>query len=486
MVDDARNRQPDEPTLVDLALGQGEAAALDRLRASLARDPVAAIEFAETRQLLERLRGVQTAPSPQLPARLEELARKAEWRQAQRQRTPITWRVLLGGLAAAAALFAALAWLDPLALRAGRGQRLVCATVAPAVAAAPAEPTAPKAAVLPATLARTFEAASRLEPGSRLAQALDRFEGAAASARLAQWLSPRNALAVLRLDRELRASAPARQRALRDRGLLDFLDGRLQSLVAGIAADLRSDTPFDTDATAFAVRALVAAGCADDVALRRGVERLVAALPSLTDAPLATALAALAETALATDRHAAALREHGQRLVDEVLAVDAESWSRRRPRLLASSAAPAAIADAGQFLRLASEFGVDADEALVVRLLLAARLQERRDPGNETPEVPTALVYGFADLLGADERQELESRLRSWRPSALVSDYRSLLGVVATRGPAQSGYARFQLELRRLCALAPTALCDRAALCRALASALLPTPLAAGVPMTQG
>ncbi len=466
--------QDDVPaSLLDLALGQGRADDLEQLRARLGRDPLAAVEFAETRQLLERLRGLAVAPSERLAARLAATVRIASRREALRRTEPGSWRQLIGGAVAAAALFALLVWIDPLGLQcilpSAREQRgaAVARTVVTTVGATTTEP-------MSALIDRVILASQQLEPSSRLQLAWDRYQGSSAPGtapvdRLSQWLSPRNALAVLQIDRELRSTADARRRALHDRGQLDQVEDRVQDLATEVGQRLRSPARLDVDETALAIRAVLAAGDADPAVLARGGERLLALLPDLEDGGLATALNALGELAAATGEFAPQVLLHGNRFVREVL--DPTNWSRRRPRML-STATTAAVADAGRFLQIAPAFGIDSEEALVVRLLLAAPLQERRDPQRETPDVPTALVFAFADLLTPEERGELETRLRVWRPAALLPDFRLLHELAASRAPDRVGYARFQLDLRSIGATAtPVELRDRAALCLCLSTA---------------
>ncbi|MGE3174102.1 MAG: hypothetical protein AB7O97_15855 [Planctomycetota bacterium] len=463
--------QPMDGSLVDLALGEGAPADQERLRGELAGDPLRAIEFAETRQLLERMRGLQVDASSGFAARLEHVIRQGEQRQHWRRASPRLWPQVLAVTAAAAALFLLLAVLDPLRLRT-RGDGAVGAPPAqPMLAAAvPARAAAP----LPATIARAWDATQRMLPDSRLVTAFDRLQNGGPRARLSQWLSPRNAVAVLRLEHELRGTADARRQALRARGHLAVVEDRVQDLCADLAVALLGGDAdaLPTEEMALTVRALIAAGGQHRAAIDRGAELLAARLPALSAGPLAGALQALGEVAAAFGSpFEAAVHEHGRRLVDEVVAVEGEIWSRRLPALLAWSTPATEVAAAGRFLRIAPAFGIDADQAMLVRLLLLERLQERRDPRNETPDLPAALVYGFGDLLSAADRDEVERRLRTWRPEALLPDFETLQQVAATRDPSCTGYARWQLDLRRVCAVpTPDGTGDRAALCLCLAT----------------
>jgi hypothetical protein len=457
----------DRPTLVDLALGQGPAPELEKLRAAVAADPAAAVEFAETRQLLERLRGATVAPTDALPSRLETLVKQSADRMSLRRPAPRTWPLVAGVAAAASAMFALLAWSDPLGLRCSAA---IAEATLPATVPVPAA-TAPGPRLLTAELDRAFDATRRFAPGSPLTEAWGRYQDAGAAARLSQWLSPRNAVAVLRLDHEWRSSATARLEALAGRGQPAAVEERVQHLADELAAAVLGDAPMDAAATGLALRALLAAGTDHTDAIAAAAARLRQFLPELEGGALASALSSLGELAATTGHGDESLRRHGNRLVDEVVAVNSETWSRRRPRLLSPSTPAVEIADAGRFLRIAPAFDVDAERAMVVRLLLAAHLQERRGPADETPDVPTALVYGFGDLLSADERDEIEQRLRTWRPAVLVPDYLALHQFAATREPGCAGYARFQLELRAICGVAtPLHVSSRAALCLCLST----------------
>lgn len=458
---------PQDDRWLDLALGQGVRADLDRLREEVARDPLAALEYAETRDLVERMRGLTTEPSAGFAARMDELGRSAEQRFVRRRPRPSL--PFAPALLAAAALFLLLALLDPLSLRT---RRAPVALPAPVAALADARAPEPLPEVLTSALARAAEGAKRLAPDSQLTAAWTRFSAATREQQLSDWLSARNATGLMRLDHELRTTASMRMDALRDRGLNAAVDRRVRDLAATLADEIEAglEEPF---ALSLALRAVVAAGLTRDAAVEVGAERLFAALPTLEAGPLAMALCALGEAAAATGRsNFAAVAEHGNRLVRSVLDVSDDVWSRRRPRLLQPTEPAANLAAAGRFLGLASAFGIDADEARAVRLLLLAHLCERRDAAVETPDVPTAVVYGFGDLLGEDERTALERQLRRWRPDGLVPDWLALQQLAATRSPQHLGYARWQLDLRRVVAIAtPAAPADRAALCLCLANA---------------
>lgn len=454
-------------TWVDLAIGQGRAQELVALRERLAADPLLAIEFGEVRDVVERMRALTVEPSEGWQQRKEALHQRARERYRERRGTPLLPFVVFA--AVAAGLFVLLTIADPLRLR---DSNPVCHATPPDVAVPVESPVPFVPETMTATLARAFDATNRLAPDSLLTAAWQRYQDATVEQRLSEWLSPRNALAVLRLDHELRTTAEQRRAALRDRGLFDAVEDRVQQLADGLAAELSNSDRHDPYAVALALRALLAAGGGRLALVEETTARLEAALPDLHGGTLAMALCALAESAATTaSARLDLLARHGNRWIAGVLEVDDDVWSRRRPRMLQVAEPAANLAAAGRFLQLAPAFGIDAGQATVVRLLLLAQLQERGSSRAETPDVPTALVYGFEDLIDDAERDDLERQLRRWRPDGLVPDYLALQQLAATRHPEHLGYARWQLELRRVCAVAtPVALADRAALCLCLAS----------------
>lgn len=457
------------PGLLDLALGQGRGRDLDELRERIAVDPRLAIEFAETRSFVEQFRVLECEPSANFATRMERLGERSRSRRLRRQAPTAQWLPM--GLVAAAALFAALAVLDPLSLRrrSESPQR-----VEPRLVAESQPPKPFVAETLNSTIARTMEATQRLAPGTPLATAWTRFESSSAETRLAEWLSPRNAVGVLRLERELRATAAERRSAMHDAELGQSIAARVDGLARGLVADWASAPDVAAGDLALALRALVHAGPAHDEAASRLATALAARLPSLDGGELAAALLALAESNVAVaSAERDSVQEHGRRFLASILEVGDEVWSRRRPRMLQPSEPASGLAAGGRFLRFASEFGIDATKARAVRLLLCAHLLERRGARVETPDVPTALVYGFDDLLANEERVAIERSLRSWRPEALAPDYVSLMQFASTRSPDHVGFARWQLDLRRVAALpAPAQFADRAALCLCLADCL--------------
>jgi len=129
---------------------------------------------------------------------------------------------------------------------------------------------------------------------------------------------------------------------------------------------------------------------------------------------------------------------------------------------------PAQLADAGQVLRLAPAFGVDSHEVLRARAYLAAHLAEQvAQARSERPDLLAAYLYGFGDLI---DREDIEHKMRLWRPRDLVSEHLVALHHFAwSRFPLRSGWADFQHDLRVVASMAtPQGVTDAAALALAL------------------
>lgn len=444
---------------------------LQQLRERIACDPLAAVEFAETRDLLERFRELGCEPSVGFDSRMKRLVELA------RRRDPTPTRLLPRSwpwaAAAAALLFAVLAIADPLGLRLRKDSPLRADRKDEAVAVVSQPYVVP---AMPSTIAKAIEATQRLAPGSPLADAWTRFSESPTSEQMAEWVAPTNTISFLRFERELRDTAELRRRALRDEGLASAIGLRAERLAADVAAQASAPDASVRD-LALALRALVGAGSRFDASAVLVARRLEAAMPHAEGGDLAMALCALGEAAAANGRvDEAALQAQGTRLIGSVLVVGEEVWGRRRPRLLQGVEPAANLAAAGRFLRMAPAFGVDSTQARAVRLLLLAHLEERRAGKVETPDVPTAMVYGFLDLLDGDAIASIERSLRRWRPESLAPDYLSLQMFAATRRPDMLGFARWQLEVRKVAALAdPGSLAERAALSRCLSDSLLAT-----------
>lgn len=463
----------DPLTWTDLALGQGLSKDLQQLRERIAVDPLAAVEFAETRDLLERFRELTCEASSGFDSRMTKLGELAQRRcPTPRRLLPRSWP---WAAAAAAMVFCSLAFADPLGLRLRKGSPVRADLKDEAVAVAPQPYVAP---AMPSTIAKAIEATQRLAPGSPLADAWTKFSEAPTSEQMAEWVAPANTISFLRFERELRDTAELRRRALRDEGLAAAIGSRAERLAGDVAAQA-SAPDASVRGLALALRALVGAGSKFDGSAHAVAQRLQAAMPHAEGGDLAMALCALGESAAANGRgDGIVLREHGNRLIASVLVVGDEVWGRRRPRLLQGSEPAANLAAAGRFLRMAPAFGVDSTQARAVRHLLLAHLEERRASKVETPDVPTAMAYGFQDLLDDDALAAIERSLRRWRPESLAPDYLSLQMFAATRRPDLLGFARWQLEVRKVAALPdPGSLAERAVLSRCLSDSLLATAM---------
>jgi len=243
----------------------------------------------------------------------------------------------------------------------------------------------------------------------------------------------------------------------------------------------REPTSLPLTDVAVAVRAVLASGRAraDDEVVHGAAERLARALPLFHGGELATALAALGDVAAASGGYVDELQENGERLLREVLETDVDTWTRRLPTLLTPATPVAQVADAGRFLAIGPAFGIDAEAALLVRMLLAASLQERRDLRSDTPEVLAALVYGFGDALPRAERRELEEKLCTWRAGSL--DYVTLLQLAWSMTPASAGYAEFRRESGIIDTLpTPATVRERAAFCLCLSAPFALPPARGG------
>lgn len=462
------------PQWIDLILGQVEPDEQAQLRRQIAGDPLQALEMADTVHLIERLREAETPLGPLFACRMDGVVREAR-RRLWRQRLPSPWLQIGLFAAAAAAVLLALVLFDPAAWL--RGDAAVPAAHCPA----PPVPPAPEPAAPPAPLPQREEPLERLSrlledrPEQPLLRASERVSEAARRDALRSWLEPRNLLAVQRLDYQLRASAAHRRAALHHRGWLPEIDDRVQQ----IAADLVLGLPFrllDSDTrpieVAFLVRALLASGTATpggahEQACDEAASWLLRRLPQLHDGDLAVALLALAERAASTLRSADEVYAGIARLLDETFA-DA-AWSRRRPELLSVRTDVVCLAECGRLMAMAPGFGIDPDRALALRSLVEAHLEERRLQVPDDPALLAAMAYGFGDL--SEDLDEIERKLRAWRPAELVGNYVTLMQLAWSREPGVRGWARFQLSMRRLATQpTPDAFLERAALLLCLAT----------------
>lgn len=469
-------------TLVDLLLAQGSRPAQDALRKKVADEPLLALEMAETVALLEQFRQLRVEPSARLAVRLADVVRRAE-RRLPPPRTPL-WRPLLALAAAAAVTFAALWLWVP---RDDEGRRNLQANsdlfdvrrpAAPEGAATDGAERAPRiresSEVAWESMVEVMRQRLDMEPSRRLSDALTSGLQAQRDP-LGSWLDPRNALVMLRLDHELRASAELRRRAMRSQGGMEAADVRVQELADEIATELVAAIDGGTatlDEVALAVRALLAAGSAAPAraaAVEAGSDWLVSRLPHYSDANLVAALTPLVEVAAVRGTNNDLVARHGVRLVAEFLRQDGK-WGRL-PELLTGRIAAATLAEAGRLLRLLPGMGVDATRCGIVRQLVLGRLQERRDAGEDGPDLLVAMVYGCGDLMREAERDEVEHQLSRWKPVRLAPDFVTVQQYAWAIEPGRLGFTRLQRELRRLAVLpTPASLDDQAAFCLSLAT----------------
>lgn len=503
-----------EVDALELVLQQGSEAQRAATRQRLADDPLLAIELAEARMLVEEFRTLRTEPGRRYDRLLNQLCARAERsRPAKPGLFGRRWAGPLLAAAAAVLAFVGLRAIDPLGcLRAADPLHAQLAWTGEAhvgiadeqVAALPprSDDRTEPAPVVPmpvvpvqietreeALFADAVEVMRRQLDGQAsplLREALE--AGLAADVRLDRWVLPRNALALMRRDHELRGDASVRQQELRRRGGAPDTDLRAQELADRIATRLLA--AFDgaapapsLDEVGLGLRALVAAGPGDvarHAALLRGGDWLAQRLPEWSGARLVAALSALVEVAAITDGHRDALAGHGRRLVDDVLRRDEQNWERSLPELVGSHVAAGVLGEAGRLLARLPGVDVEARRAGLVRQLVLGQLRSRRVPNNERPEVMAALVYGFADLLAEAERDELEHELLRWRPLNLVPDFATVQQQAWGLLPGRLGFTRLQTARRRLAMLpSPAELAELAGLCLCLCTDYAAFPTAA-------
>lgn len=484
---------------IDLLLQQGAPDELAALRQRVADDPLLALEVADTVALVEAFRQVEMTPSARYAAGLQDLVRRAELRLSPRRSTPRV-RDLLWVAAAAVLTWGALAWAAPGAHRAAAGPEWPAGLVAAAAGIAPVvAPVAPaqEPAVDVVSAPRTYLAQEldhslqqmrrrlEIEPTPRLRAEFDSALQVTADP-LSGWLDPHNALVALRLDHELRADALVREQALRRAGAMEGADGRVQQLADGIAASLSAALSSSLGAgagpsaaatatvpeVALAVRALLAAGAvpARDAALVAGTDWLAARLSAASGPDLVAGLGALVEVAAAAGHHFALVAQLGDRLLDEVLRVDQDTWGRRLPELLSAGIPVATLAEAGRAVALLPGFGCEPSRCALLRRLLLGEVRERAavDRG---PEALAGLLYGFGDLLPEAERLDIERQLRRWKPARLAPDFVTVHHLAWGIEPGCIGFTRLQGELRWLAVVpAPATIGGQASLCLSLAA----------------
>jgi hypothetical protein len=472
-VDDTRVEPPIEA--VDVLLGQGDPQACAEWRQRVATDAAAMLEMADTVALVEGLRTVRIDASEEPSCRLWGVVRRAERRVPPRPRSK-TFPLLC---AAAAAIVTFLLLIGSNPLRPARTQDVASNPLPPAPPAVTGSPSTPGAAGVAAWQSVVEQVRERLgvQPAANLREAWETGLDDQRDA-LARWLDPRNAVVLMRLDHELRASASVRREALRRQGALADNDARVQQLADGIAGQLPWHLmlwrPEDSAPVSRAVRALIAAGPSSgirDDALRAGSAWLARRANVATGTELVQVLAGLVEASAVTGEHADVARVEGTRLLDELLRPDGENWSRRVPELLGPRVPAAVLADAGRLLVLLPGFGADASRCGVARRLLLAQLRERRAAGQDSPELVAAILFGSADLLADEERDALELRLRHWQPHRLLPDYTTVHLMAWALEPGRRGFTRWQSDLRMLAVQPdPETMDERAAFCLSLAT----------------
>jgi len=483
---------------IDLLLEQGSAEELAAMREQVALDPLCALELAETVQLVEACREVETAPSAAFAGKMQAVVAQAErfgrhhYGSAVRRRPAGSrWRPVVWFAAAAAAGLWLLASLDACFDRAGERPAVPSMELAQVDAEARGSVAGAARADVPAVTVedlgwqQTVDQIQRrlgVEESGHLRAAFERGLRAEPD-ELGKWLDPANALTMLQLGHELRDTAELRAASLRAQGVLPEVDRRVQALAVEIAADLtarplgldEASITASLDDVAWGTRALVGAGSGAGraEAIERGAQWLTRVMQTARGARLVVALSGVVELAAVSGQHFEAVGEHGARLIDDVLAVDADNWGRRRPALLGGGVAPLVLGEAGRILSSLPAFGVDADRCTLVRRLCLGRLRELRAAGQDRPEVLAAMTYGFADLLdrAASERDRLTWALQRWKPARLAPDFATVQQMAWSLAPGTRGHTRMRRELRQLSILpAPPGLRDRAAFCLCLAT----------------
>lgn len=445
---------PTQPTLgcspLDAAVGGDDPLAHAALLQRATQDLGTALELAEAVEFVARCRDLRVATGIRYDNLLRDVLRRAE----RRLPPPRRWRPFGVVAAAAAVTFAALTLLDPWL----RGAAAPPAAPTNIALALPVARPAAAASAQPHPFAGELEAIrSRLlrEQHVRLAAAAEATDDSVGS-----WLSPRNAVALMQLDHEVRSHRAVRERALTAGGGMVGADARVQEVADQLAGELQrrfAAVPFEpapsTAELAGTVRALVAAGLHEApraAAAARGAAVLRERLAAAHGAELATALAALVELAAATGDGTAAVASAGTRLVDDLVAHDGSGWQRGRPDLLRRSVAAAAVGEAARTMQFLPAFGVDAARCALARRLLVAVLEERLDGPVDGPETFAAVLYGGSDLLDEARREHYRRQLRRWQPTRLAPDYGTVQQWAWSLQPGERGYVQLQWQLRPL------------------------------------
>jgi len=490
--DEHANGSPSEWDPIDLLLEQGTREELAEMRREVAKDPMRALELADTVQFVEQFRHLRTEAGPKMAGKMQDVVLQSErFCRAHFQPKGPTWHLPLLFGVAAAATFWALCWFDAASMWRDADQPSY-AELAEVPVPVPDAERGDGLALAPVAVedadhiwresVRMIQQRLAIEQSDHLRRAFERglFDD---RDELGEWLDPANAVTMMRLGHELRGSADLRAAALREQGALAEVDDRVQDLAEDLADELmqrslgRGSEALTANLVdvAWGMRALIGAGSTKTRvdALRRCGSWLAESLPQVHDERLVVALSGLVELAAISGQNFESVAAHGQRLVDEVLEADEENWQRRRPALLSGRVPPGVLGEAGRVLAHLPAFGIDAQRCTLVRQLVLGRLREQRSQGQDRPEVLAAMVYGFSDLLdeGRNERDRLAWTLQRWKPALLAPDYATVQQIAWSLSPGSRGHTRMQRELRQLAVLpAPDGLRDRAAFCLCLAT----------------
>ncbi|MFN9276390.1 MAG: hypothetical protein ACK6D2_11735 [Planctomycetota bacterium] len=462
-------------SLLELALGCGEASALASARMVVHGDPALVIAYAEELAFVQSARLLVCDAGPVYDRKLADVVRQAELRLPPPSTSRRHWLTLF---AAAALVFGTLLAWDPLRPAAAPAPRVSSPLVLQA--ASPMTSAALEVAIDAATpswgddielIRRRLDLEATPWLRASFDDGLQRADDG-----LRAWLDPRNAVMLAGFDVELRAHAEFRREALLRGGGLLAVDERVQAMADTITAATSEPGIAASDATTlgYAARALVAAGVGE-AARREAIVRLGRLLGErLVGAhggALAAGLAGLLDVALATGEFTADVRCHGDRLVADLLAIESGAWSRRLPALLLSSSPAAVLGEASRVLAWLPAFGAEPNRCVLARSLLVGALRDRLVRGDDGPGVVAAALYGCGDLLTADERTAWERSLRRWKPARLAPDFVLCQQFAAALPAGRAGFARHQAELRELAMVGdPAGLRDRSALCLCLAT----------------
>jgi hypothetical protein len=493
---------------IDLLLNQGTPDEVTAMRNEVSGNPSKALELADTIALVEQFRHLTVEASPEFAGKLQDVVLHSDrFYRSHFQPQPPAWLMPMVTGLAAAATFLLLWGFDVAQVWQSDTKRMTVAGreiktnlngitidnirrsgVASETTVVDEDPMSPEQAswerAVTEILARLDkETTDNLRDAFRSGM---NQEGDA----LKQWLDPSNALVLLRLEHELRASAAVRIHALRSRGALAEVDGRVQELADGIADEMlrmvagqidfagSSRLPISNQELSdisWGVRGLIASGSTAyrTDALRNGGNWLASRLPQLTGERLVLALSGLVELAAISGQHFEAVAEHGQRLVDEVLQPSDENWRRRLPDLLSGYADAGNIGEAGRILARLPAFGVEPHRCKLVRQLILGQLRDRRTTAQDRPEVLAAMLYGCGDLLDetTGELDRIGWQLLRWKPTRLAPDFGTVQQIAWSRAPGSRGYTRLQRELRQLAVLPmPKSLASRSAFLMCLAT----------------